>query len=39
MLEPTIRKVREGSLMYVDLFRTYYGQASYGFKHKHPDQG
>ena len=39
LLELAIRKVRRGSLIYTDRFRSYNGLVSYGFKHKRIDHG
>jgi transposase len=34
LLELTIKKVKRGSLIYSDRFRSYNGLVSYGFKHR-----
>jgi transposase len=39
LLELAIRKVKRGSLIYTDRFRSYNGLVSYGFKHRRIDHG
>ena len=39
LLELAIRKVKRGSLIYTDKFRSYNGLVSYGFKHRRIDHG
>jgi transposase len=39
LLELAIKKVKRGSLIYTDRFRSYNGLVSYGFKHKRIDHG
>jgi transposase len=38
-LELAIKKVKRGSLIYTDKFRSYNGLVSYGFKHRRIDHG
>jgi transposase len=39
LLTMAIRKVKRGSLIYTDKFRSYYGLISYGFRHRRIDHG
>ena len=39
LLELAIKKVKRGSLIYTDRFRSYNGLVSYGFKHRRIDHG
>ena len=39
LLELAIKKVKRGSLIYTDKFRSYNGLVSYGFKHRRIDHG
>jgi transposase len=39
LLELDIKKVKRGSLIYTDKFRSYNGLVSYGFKHRRIDHG
>jgi len=39
LLELAIKKVKRGSLIYTDRFRSYNGLFSYGFKHRRIDHG
>jgi transposase len=39
LLELAIKKVKRGSLIYIDRFRSYNGLVSYGFKHRRIDYG
>jgi transposase len=39
LLELAIKKVKRGSLIYTDQFRSYNGLVSYGFKHRRIDHG
>jgi transposase len=39
LLELAIKKVKRGSLIYTDKFRSYNGLVSYGFKHRRIDNG
>jgi len=39
LLELAIKKVKRGSLIYTDRFRSYNGLISYGFKHRRIDHG
>jgi len=39
LLEMAIKKVKRGSLIYTDKFRSYYGLISYGFRHRRIDHG
>ena len=39
LLELAIKKVKRGSLIYTDKFRSYNGLISYGFKHRRIDHG
>ncbi len=39
LLELAIRKVKRGSLIYTDKFRSYDGLVSYGFRHRRIDHG
>jgi len=39
LLELAIKKIKRGSLIYTNRFRSYNGLVSYGFKHKRIDQG
>ena len=39
LLELAIKKVKRGSLIYTDKFRSYKGLVSYGFKHRRIDHG
>jgi transposase len=39
LLELAIRKVKLGSLIYTDKFRSYNGLISYGFRHRRIDHG
>lgn len=39
LLNLTLKKVKRGSLVYTDTFRSYDGLVSYGFKHERIDHG